>query len=104
MTDREEFEEHADDCCLMTVRLSDGAYARLETEIAWKSWQACAAIKQRRIDELEAQLHMARFGAGGDAQNNPAGGRGFSGTRVSFAEPMTMSYKVHHPEPQEPKP
>lgn len=56
------------------------------------AWQQCAAIKQRRIDELEAQLHMARFGAGGNAQHDPAGGRGFSGTRMSLAEPIVAVY------------
>lgn len=61
MTDREEFEEHADGDCLPIVRLADGQYAHEATQYAWTAWQACAAIKQRRIDELEAQLDRMRY-------------------------------------------
>lgn len=112
MTDREEFEAWM---MREPERNEDGDYDDDDTQMCWNVWQACAAIKQRRIDELEAQLHMARFGAGGNAQHDPAGGRGFSGTRMSLAEPIVAVYGGGGwitqdangpipPEPQEPKP
>lgn len=92
MTDREEFEA-------WKLTLSRGT-----TIDPLMAWQACAALKQRRIAELEARLRQVRAGSGGIAQISPAGGHGMSGHRVSFAEPITMRYKVHHPEPLEPNP
>jgi len=103
MTDREEFEA-------WKLTLSRGT-----TIDPLMAWQACAAIKQRRIDELETQLRQIKAGSGGIAQNSPAGGHGMSGTRLAFAEPIVMVYGGRggitqdvngptHPEPQEPKP
>lgn len=110
MTDREEFEAWMG---FVPERDKYDDYDDEETQMCWNVWQGCTYIKQRRIDELEAQLRQVKAGSGGIAQNSPAGGHGMSGHRVSFAEPITMVYGGRggitqdvngptHPEPLEP--
>ena len=57
MTDREEFEAwFFSSKYAQVVNPSAGDVQR-----GLDAWQACAAIKQRRIDELEAQLDRMRY-------------------------------------------
>jgi hypothetical protein len=61
MTERDEFEAWYPTVLMPNLnREESGEYCSPQTWAAFKAWQACAAIKDRRIAELEAELALRR--------------------------------------------
>jgi len=61
MTEQESFEKWAsvDDSVSRNIeKRSNGTYKTLCVQENWSAWQACAALKDARINELEAELEV----------------------------------------------
>ena len=61
--DRNKFEAWAKDqpfaIGIPNLRIPDGTYASLSLEVAWETWQSCAASKNAEIQALREALRKA---------------------------------------------